>query len=565
MSTYENQTGRLAPQSLLQQRYCIVGQAGRGGMGTVYQATDLRIAQRHVAIKEMSQSKLHPTELAAATARFQQEAAMLGALSHPNLPRIYDAFNEQNRFYLVMDYIEGKTLFELIKTAQGRPLPVAQVLSYAMQLCDVLDYLHSRQPAIIFRDIKPSNIMVKPGGQIFLIDFGIARFFKEGQQQDTVLLGSPGYAAPEQHGLSQTNQRTDIYGLGATLHYCLTGRDPYHAKDPFNFPAIRQTNPQVPLELDQLIQRMVAHDEQVRPGSAREVQQALVAISQQATDHTSELAPAQAATQYMLSGRPPTALESAQAPTVAVSTSQNTAATPSSPATMPAATTPGFAFPRTPLPTAQTSSVPQTGPSPWSPGFLALFGVILVVALGASVYATSFFTAVGQPVYFGWALLVETGLSLVLLLVAGSAGSGLQGALSRSILTLTGIAGLVSGIAALTLGWLDLQLLLNPILPPQMHYLSIADLLLVIAPALAALASLYWPFRATSQRERIVLFILFGVALLCALLQGLFTISEAPRHLLLLGSLIILVQSVLYATRAERIRNTAPVVVPGHP
>src|SRR5581483_8841582 len=137
-----------------------------------------------------------------------------------------------------------RTLQQLLKEAQGRPLPVAQVLSYALQLCDVLGYLHRRNPPIIFRDVKPSNVMVNANGQIFLIDFGIARFFKEGQQQDTMLLGSPGYAAPEQHGLSQTNPRTDIYGLGATLHYCLTGRDPYHSKSPFIFPPIRQLNPQ---------------------------------------------------------------------------------------------------------------------------------------------------------------------------------------------------------------------------------------------------------------------------------------------------------------------------------
>src|SRR5581483_11554117 len=183
MSTYDSHTERLAPQTLLQQRYFIVGQAGRGGMGTVYQATDLRIAGRYVAIKEMRQAKLSEAELAEATARFQQEAAMLGTLSHPNLPRISDSFSEQGRFYLVMDYIEGRTLQQLLKEAQGRPLPVAQVLSYALQLCDVLGYLHRRNPPIIFRDVKPSNVMVNANGQIFLIDFGIARFFKEGQQQ----------------------------------------------------------------------------------------------------------------------------------------------------------------------------------------------------------------------------------------------------------------------------------------------------------------------------------------------------------------------------------------------
>jgi serine/threonine protein kinase len=265
MTAPNNQTGRLSPQSTLQQRFIIVEQIGRGGMGAVYLATDTRLGNRRVAIKEMSQARLNTQELAEATARFQREAHMLGALAHPNLPRIYDSFSEQGRSYLVMDYIEGKTLHALLKEYNGQPMPVAHVLSYAHQLCDVLSYLHQQQPPIIFRDIKPTNVMVTNNGHIFLIDFGIARLFKEGQVQDTILLGSPGYAPPEQHGLTQTNPRSDLYALGATLHYCLTGRDPYHTKDHFNFPSARQSNAQVPPELDQLIERMVAYDERDRP------------------------------------------------------------------------------------------------------------------------------------------------------------------------------------------------------------------------------------------------------------------------------------------------------------
>src|SRR5258708_19410135 len=177
MSTPNNRTGRLSPQSVLQQRYVIVGQVGRGGMGAVYQALDTRIAQRHVAIKEMSQAQMNPAELADATTRFQQEARMLGSLSPPNLPRIYDAFSEQDRSYLVMDFIDGKTLHQIMKDAQ-QPLPVAQVLYYADQICSVLTYLHSHNPPIIFRDVKPTNIMVTQSGHIYLIDFGIARIFK---------------------------------------------------------------------------------------------------------------------------------------------------------------------------------------------------------------------------------------------------------------------------------------------------------------------------------------------------------------------------------------------------
>src|SRR5438270_6320106 len=258
MSTYENQTGRLVPQSLLQHRYLIVGLAGRGGMSAVYQALDTRIGNRRVAIKEMSQGLLSDQELAHATERFQHEAKLLGSLQHPNLPRVYDAFSEQGRSYLVMEYLEGKTLLQVIRENNARPTPVVQVVTYALQLCDVLAYLHQQHPPIIFRDLKPSNVMVTQTGHIYLIYFGIARLFKEGQQQDTTLLGSPGYAPPEQHGIAQTNQRSDLYALGATLHCCLTGKDPYSSEYQFVFSPVREYNPQVPVELNQLIQRLVA-------------------------------------------------------------------------------------------------------------------------------------------------------------------------------------------------------------------------------------------------------------------------------------------------------------------
>src|SRR5436853_259174 len=206
MSTYDNKTGKLAPQSILRQRYLIVGQAGRGGMSAVYQAVDTQFGNHHVAIKEMSQGNLSTDELDEATARFQQEAELLGSLRHPNLPTIYDGFSEEGRSFLVMEYIDGKTLLQMLKDTGGRPLPVAYVLDYAIQLCDVLMYLHLHNPPIIFRDLKPTNVMVKGNGHVMLIDFGIARFFKEGQAQDTVFLGSLGYASLEQHGTSQHQQ-----------------------------------------------------------------------------------------------------------------------------------------------------------------------------------------------------------------------------------------------------------------------------------------------------------------------------------------------------------------------
>src|SRR5258708_36011164 len=134
-----------------------------------------------------------------------------------------------------MDDVCGTSVGQWLRDAGEGPRPVAQVVGNATQLCDVLAYIPEQNPPIIFRDLKPTNVMVTENGHVVLIDFGIARFFKEGQAQDTVYLGSPGYAPPEQHGVSQTNPRSDLYALGATLHCCLTGRDPFHADDRFAF------------------------------------------------------------------------------------------------------------------------------------------------------------------------------------------------------------------------------------------------------------------------------------------------------------------------------------------
>src|SRR5579884_2025780 len=182
MSTYEQVTGRLPPKSLLKQRYLIDSVAGRGGMSAVYKGIDTVNGNRLVAIKEMSQNPVLMSQINEATARFYQEADLLRSLHHPNLPRIYDAFSENGRSYLVMDYIEGKTLLQLLHDAH-QPLPVPQVIDYALQLCDVLNYLHQHQPPIIFRDLKPTNVMVQRDGHIYLIDFGIARFFKKGRRR----------------------------------------------------------------------------------------------------------------------------------------------------------------------------------------------------------------------------------------------------------------------------------------------------------------------------------------------------------------------------------------------
>lgn len=261
--------------------YQLIRLLGRGGMGAVYEATDLSL-DRTVAIKEMSQSHLQPAEVAEAANAFKQEAIMLARLRHPNLPRIYAHFEEDGRWYLVMDFIEGQTLEELVKAAPGGRVPLSRVLDLGVQLCKVLDYLHTRQPPIVFRDLKPANVMCE-AETMYLIDFGIARHFKPGQGHDTVALGSPGYAAPEQYGKAQTTPQSDLYSLGATLHALLSGIDP--SLHPFHFASLidgsQPVLPDTPAwrELNTLIGRMVALDPGQRPESVAVVKQALERIS----------------------------------------------------------------------------------------------------------------------------------------------------------------------------------------------------------------------------------------------------------------------------------------------
>jgi serine/threonine protein kinase len=219
-----------------------MSKVGAGGFGSVYKATDIQSGDRLVAIKEVNLLGLHPQAMIEATTAFQREVSLLSQLAHPNLPRFYEYFQTPGQWYLVMDFIEGETLEEYQSKASNRHLLLSEVLDIGIQLCIVLDYLHALQPPIVFRDLKPANIMRTPTGQLYLIDFGIARYFKPGQAKDTVALGSLGYAAPEQYGKAQTTPRADIYSLGAVLHQLLTTRDPSDA--PFRFLPLRPKGPQ---------------------------------------------------------------------------------------------------------------------------------------------------------------------------------------------------------------------------------------------------------------------------------------------------------------------------------
>ena len=265
-------TGRLPAQSRLAGVYTITRAIGQGGMAAVYQATDTR-THSLVAIKEMSQDSLSPAEVREALESFVQEAELLMGLRHKGLPRVSGHFSEGSRHYLVMEYIEGQTLEQRLTAAGNRPLPEREVVGWADQICDVLTYLHNRRPPIIFRDLKPANIMVTPAGRIKLIDFGIARVFTPGRARDTQVLGTPGFAPPEQYGKAQTDARADVYALGCTLYQLLSGYDP--ASTPFALPPLHSRNPSVSPYVEVAIERATKLDREGRFRSASDFQRAL--------------------------------------------------------------------------------------------------------------------------------------------------------------------------------------------------------------------------------------------------------------------------------------------------
>ena len=264
------------PAALLVGRYHIVGIIGTGGFGAVYQAQDRQRNDAPVAIKSITLHHLSPEQIIEATDTFNREVRLLTGLEHPNLPRIHDHFTDREHWYLVMDFIRGETLEQYLDHSEGKHLPVAEVLAIGLQLCTVLGYLHTRRPPIIFRDVKPGNIMRTPMGRLYLIDFGIARHFTPGQARDTMPLGSPGYAAPEQYGTAQTTAQADIYSLGATLQTLLTGQEPLELSAGYR-PAYPQGQV-VPAALDLLLEEMLDAKVSRRPASMEVVKHALQRI-----------------------------------------------------------------------------------------------------------------------------------------------------------------------------------------------------------------------------------------------------------------------------------------------
>lgn len=253
---------------ILNNRYKILSVLGQGGMSNVYLVEDLKL-NSHWALKEMLDTYADD-EKEGILAQFRKEASMLAGMKHSNLPRVFDYFEENRRHYLVMEYIKGMTIEDVLER-EGVIAP-EKVLDWGIQLCEVLEYLHSQ--GIVYRDMKPGNIMVNDENKLFIVDFGIARLFSGGKIQDTIIIGTPGFASPEHFGRAQTDARSDIYSLGVTLHYLLTNIHPSIV--PFVFRNPTALNPEIPQALSDALLKAVALDPTERFQSVTEMKEFLV-------------------------------------------------------------------------------------------------------------------------------------------------------------------------------------------------------------------------------------------------------------------------------------------------
>ncbi|MEW6558040.1 MAG: protein kinase, partial [Elusimicrobiota bacterium] len=252
--------------TILENKYKIVNLVKKGGMGAVYKAYDIKFVNNFYAIKELLPIYGTPLEQEQSRKWFEREAKILKNLTHANLPKIFDYFICNERYYLVMDLIEGDDL-DTILQKEGKPgLPVEKVMEWSIQVLDVLIYLHNQNPTIIYRDLKPANIMLNKNEKIILIDFGIARVIHQNSQTTKTIIGTEGYSPPEQYR-GKSEIRSDIYSLGATMHHLLTGISPI----PFKFDPLRTINPNIPYHIENIVMKALKDNLTDRFSSAKEM------------------------------------------------------------------------------------------------------------------------------------------------------------------------------------------------------------------------------------------------------------------------------------------------------
>jgi len=294
--------GKIEIGTVLRDRYKLIDVVGRGGMGNVYLAEDLRLPGRLCAMKEVQpESNASPEARRQEHNQFLREASLLAQLDHPNLPKVSDFFAEGGRDYLVMDYVPGKNLKELIDESriQGRQLDVERVNDWAQQIMDSVSYLHNQEPIVLHRDIKPSNIKLTPDGRIKLVDFGLAKVMATDNSSTITVIqgrGTAYYTPLEQYGAESehTNVKSDIYALGATFYHLLSGSPPPEAKERFLNPAVmrplKYVNRAVPDSASDAVDWALEMHPDNRPDSVETFRQAFVGqISRQDIDRQNEV------------------------------------------------------------------------------------------------------------------------------------------------------------------------------------------------------------------------------------------------------------------------------------
>jgi len=293
--------------SILRERYEIVRLVGQGGMGAIYRAQDLRLEGRVCAVKEILPDLLvgyedNGTDLAQTIEQFYQEASVLARLDHPNLPKVSDYFSVDRREYLVMDFVKGRDLHDiLIETRQQKKyLSEAQVLAWTTQLLDALEYLHSQEPPVLHRDIKPHNIKITPEGRLKLVDFGLVKVLQQDDARTVTVVqgrGTVAYTPLEQYGgdSGYTDVRTDIYSMGATLYHLLAGTPPRDAKERFLKPGLllplRQQNPAISVRTERAIFQALAMHPDERPANIAALRQALFGMNRAKATRPDDLLP----------------------------------------------------------------------------------------------------------------------------------------------------------------------------------------------------------------------------------------------------------------------------------